>query len=132
MPAKTCIFNQEILSMAIISQNAIKYILLSCQSVIIGESRLAGRVFYAKQSQFRKSPKEHKPLWKKGLRKRTARSVPRKQTQFQTMEDRGQNTEVRGQTTEVNRMNSKMVVSLEKLWLIIYKKQNLKQAKRIL
>ena len=36
---------------------------------------------YAKQSQFLKTENERNPLWKKGLRKKTVRSVPQKQTQ---------------------------------------------------
>jgi len=51
------------------------------------ESRGVFRKNKPKQSQFQKSPNEHKPLWKKGLRKRIARSVPQKQTQTKPISD---------------------------------------------
>jgi len=67
--------------MVIISQKAVKYILLSCQAEISGKTYEVLTTFYAKQSQFLKRPNERKPLWKKGLRKRTAPGALQKQTQ---------------------------------------------------
>ena len=82
MPAKTCIFNQEIHSMAIISQDAIK---LGCSGgqgkiqikhffehaaqLVQQMSRILYKsdCFYAKQSQFSKKSNGCKPNYNKEL-----------------------------------------------------------------
>ena len=82
MPAKTCIFNQEIHSMAIISQDAIK---LGCSGgqgkiqiqtfferanqLILQLSRILYKstLFYAKQTQFPKKSNERKYIFTDGL-----------------------------------------------------------------
>jgi hypothetical protein len=74
MPAKTCIFNQETHSMAVISQDAIKLGCLGGQGKIqiqpvLQLSRIfyKSAYFYAKQSQFSKKSNGCKINHNKGI-----------------------------------------------------------------
>jgi hypothetical protein len=84
--AKAGIATQEDLLMAVISQNAIKHILLSYQGGISGKSRRAGGLFMQNKANFRKGQMNISIFTIKDYENEPAFGVPKskpKQSQFQ-------------------------------------------------
>jgi hypothetical protein len=86
VPAKAGIATQQDLLMGIISQNAIKHILLSYQGGISGKSGRAGRLFMQNKANLRKRQMNISVFTIKDYENEPAFGIPKskpKQTQFQ-------------------------------------------------